>query len=212
MLFHEEMVYEHMLRELPTCVHLLEEEIHELHQKMEPTLESLKEDLMESKFLLEARQLRLIHDLQTIYPIEHVQGGSGEYSIRGIELPRDLYSRDEEQVAAGLGYVVHVLILLSKYLEVSLRYPLVFQASRSMIRDPVAGNTPSSASAAGGGVVLPLYRRNVDRERFDRALVWLQRDIEQLLVSRGFLYDLKKDILGNLHQLYGCDGCNKLAM
>ena len=38
--------------------------------------------------------------------------------IRGIDLPKDLYSKDEEHVAAGLGYVVHLLLLLSKYLEV----------------------------------------------------------------------------------------------
>ena len=80
-----------------------------------------------------------------------------------------------------------------------------------MIRDPVSGGLPSSAVTSGGGLVLPLYRKNVDRDRFDRALIWLQRDIEQLLACRGVGYDIKKDMLCNLQQLFICEMCPRLA-
>ncbi len=100
--------------------------------------------------------------------------------------------------------------IVSVYWKIPLRYQLVFQASRSMIRDPVTGG--ASSSSANGGLVLPLYRKNVDRDRFERALVWLQRDIEQLLSSRGVAYDLKKDMLCNLHQLFVCEMCPKLGI
>lgn len=46
-------------------------------------------DLFPLKFLLEARKMKLLSELQTIYPIERVDG-SGEYAIRGLELPADL--------------------------------------------------------------------------------------------------------------------------
>ena len=46
-------------------------------------------DLFPLKFLLEARKMKLLSELQTIYPIERVDS-SGEYAIRGLELPADL--------------------------------------------------------------------------------------------------------------------------
>lgn len=83
---------------------------------------------LRTKFLLEARQLKLLSELQAVYPIERLV--SGDYAIRGLDLPNDLSSRDDDHVGAALGYVVHLLILMAKYLEISLRYPLVYQSSR----------------------------------------------------------------------------------
>lgn len=40
------------------------------------------------QFLLEARKIKLLSELQTIYPIERLE--NGEYAIRGVELPADL--------------------------------------------------------------------------------------------------------------------------
>ena len=135
--------------------------------------------------------------------------------LLGIELPRDLTNKDDEHVAAGLGYLVHLLVLLSKYLEIPLRYQLVYQASRSMIRDPVsAGNNAinnNSTNTVTNGLVLPLYRKNVEKDRFDRGLVWLQRDIEQILATKGLVYDFKREMLYNVHQLFMCEMCPKLA-
>lgn len=165
-----------------------------------------KKSLLQVKFLLEARQVKLLSDLQTLYPIDRIEGSGGEYAIRGIELPTDLTAnKDDEQVAAALGYVVHLTLLASKYLEVPLRYQMLFMGSRSFIRDPVLGSTSGT---------LPLFRRNVEKERFDRAVSWLRRDIEQLLQTRGVLYDHTKEsnILYNLHQLFFCEMCPKLAV
>ncbi len=76
--------------------------------------------------------------------------------------------RDEEQTSTGLGFVCHLTFLLAKYLAVPLRFSLHFAASRSVVRDD-------------GGAEFALYRaRGVDRERFDRALLLLRFDIEQV--------------------------------
>eukprot|EP01035_Chromulina_nebulosa_P017769 gene17769-23371_t len=161
------------------------------------------EVLQKNQFLLEAKQLKLLNELQSIYPITCSTVNTTElYSIRGIELPYDLINqRDDEQLSSGLGYIVHLLLLASKYLEIPLRYQLFYYASRSMIRDPITGI----------GQALPLYRKNNDRERFERAVIWLKKDIEQLLSSRGLNYDSKKDMLFNINQLFACQLCQGMA-
>jgi len=156
----------------------------------------LEEDEVKVQFLLEARQLKLLSELQTIYPIEKVPsseaGGKDRYAIRGVELP-PLDSSNDEQLSTVLGYIVHLMLLASKYLEVPLRYQLLFYASRSMIRDPLQAN-PLQQN-------LPLHR-TTEPERFKRAIVWLTKDVEQLLLTRSVPYEKNKDILYNLHMLF----------
>ncbi|CAN0448765.1 unnamed protein product, partial [Hapterophycus canaliculatus] len=46
---------------------------------------------------------------------------------------------------------------------------------RSAVRDNVTG----------AGVAYPLFRRGVEKERFDRGVYLLGRDVEQMLMARG---------------------------
>jgi hypothetical protein len=64
-----------------------------------------------------------MYELHDIFPIE-IRKGS-ECFIRDIELPNDLIAtvKDDDVVASGLGYVVHLLLLCSKYLDVSAALP-----------------------------------------------------------------------------------------
>lgn len=78
------------------------------------------ENLAKSQFIFEARQLKLLSELQTIYPIEQVD--NGEYAIRGLELPMDTFQKDDEQISSALGYLVHLLLLTSKYLGIFFHY------------------------------------------------------------------------------------------
>lgn len=124
-------------------------------------------------------------------------------------------TRDDEQVSTALGYVVHLLLLISKYLEINLRYQLLFYASRSMIRDSVSQPTQTSASGAvqtsQAGIALPLYRRGIEKERFDLAVQWLKSDVEQLLCTRGVLFNPKQGLLFNIQQIFTCDVCSSLS-
>jgi len=74
-----------------------------------------------------------------------------------------------------------------------LRYQLICCASRSLIADatppapvPPPGHAPSSArggagaGAAGGAVIMPLFRRGVDRERFECGVAWLRKNVQQV--------------------------------
>jgi hypothetical protein len=97
-----------------------------------------------------------------------------------------------------------VLLLLRHYpsFQVPLRYQLLFMGSRSLIKDPLQGSLGT----------LPLFRRNVEKERFDRAITWLKKNIDHLLSARGIGYDNTKDMLFNMHQLFVCELCPKLAL
>ncbi len=74
--------------------------------------------------------------------------------------------------------------------------------SRSFIRDPVTSN----------GTTLPLFRRNVEKDRFDRAVQWLRRAVEQLLMARGVPYEPTQNLLLNVHALFQCEMCPKLSI
>jgi hypothetical protein len=154
------------------------------------------------KFFVESRQQKLFRDVLVVYPI--TQGKSGEYSIRGIELPYDLSAvKDDESLASALGYLVHVLLMLSKYWEVPLRYQLLYHGSRCLVRDLAASSTAT---------IYPLFRHYNDKDRFEKGISWLRVDLEQLLQTRGLIFDNGRSLLANLVQLQqACDICPSLA-
>lgn len=84
-----------------------------------------------------------------------------------------------------------------------------------MIQDQIAiggGSMQSSGAATSAALTLPLFRKNIEKDRFDRAISWMKIDIEQLLTSRGKSYDQKRDILYNVANLFQCQNCPRLAM
>jgi len=50
--------------------------------------------------------------------------------------------------------------------------------------------------------VYPLYRRGVEKERFDVAVALLRADIQQLLYSRGVSFHKDAHMLQNLQTLF----------
>ena len=91
------------------------------------------------------------------------------------------------------------MLMLSKYLEIPLRYQLVYSASRSAVRDRVA---PGREAASPTSNIYPLYRRGVDNARFLMAIEFLQADVRQVLTARGVRYDEKAHMLKNLNELF----------
>jgi hypothetical protein len=170
------------------------EKLEAANARAEGVRDSLRGQASKVRFILEARQLKLLSELQTIYPIEllraRTDGQQDRWTIRGLELPPfDCPPRDEEQLATVLGYIVHVVLLLSKYTRISLRYQLLYYSSRSMIRDHTVNQ------------IYPLYRTN-ELERFRKGFLWLAKDIEQVMVTKGLSYDRSKDLLYNLQQIF----------
>ncbi len=126
--------------------------------------------LSKSEFLLETRQLTLLAHLRTVFPI--VRHSDDLYDIRGLSIPRDM-SSDDEHISGALGFLCHLLSMTSKYLGVPLRYKILCNSSRSAVQD--------------GSAVYPLFKARVDRERFDRGTLLLERDVDSLLSARGIV-------------------------
>eukprot|EP00898_Chlorokybus_atmophyticus_P007818 jgi/Chlat1/8037/Chrsp71S07513 len=119
------------------------------------------------------------NDVHAPAVIQHyANGGSthchdGEWpalSIAGIHLAlacgqldgRWWEEEDHEAVATALGYIAHLVLLLAKYLDVPLKYPIVFAASRSLVKDPepaaeAAAHAASAVSQAAALAGRPLH-------------------------------------------------------
>jgi hypothetical protein len=175
-------------------------------KESEEELNAVLHDMSESSFLFEVRQLKLLSELQTIYPIEIIPADPYEtnssnshvnqdrFAIRGLELlPLD-NTRDEEHLSTCLGYIAHVVLLISKYFEISLRYQPIYFSSRSMMRDPSAKSLQSQN--------LPLYKKDADVIQFRRAVSWLEADIEQLCIINKAPFEKGQNMLYNLRVLF----------
>ena len=119
---------------------------------------------------VEARRRKLLEGLSTVYPIQTLPDS---YTIHGIHIPHDMHSliSSDEFISSGLGYICHFVAISSKYLSIPVRYRLLCNSSRSAIQ-------------SDGFDVYPLFKeRVVEKEQFDLAHMFLQRNIDLLLVG-----------------------------
>lgn len=101
------------------------------------------------------------------------------YTIRGLKLPTtQLTAYDEEQISTALGYVAHFVLLLSKYLNIPLRYRIIYRGSRSTICDDTASYTQ-----------FPLYFKSVEDKRFELAFFFLNKNIEHVTTNNNNKYN-----------------------
>eukprot|EP00053_Salpingoeca_punica_P013630 m.123363 g.123363 ORF g.123363 m.123363 type:complete len:557 (-) comp16246_c0_seq1:201-1871(-) len=121
--------------------------------------------------LVQTRQAALVHSLSSVFPI--VQHGSSIGSICGIEIPENPTQQDEERVAAALGYVCHLVTMIAKHIDLSLRYTIRPMCSRSVILETIQDKEQE----------LLLYPRNKDQ--FDFATRLLNKDVEQIVCYCG---------------------------
>lgn len=129
-------------------------------------------EVLRAAHKIRSRQAMLVKQLSVVYPIEYE--GAGEYKIRGIKITSsDLTGggrSDEEMISTALGYIAHLVFMLSKYLQVNLRYRVVPFSSRSYLKDEI--NDPHGE--------YPLYKKGADKDRHERAMLYLRKNIEQV--------------------------------
>ena len=122
----------------------------------------------------------------TIYPITISEDKNGaRVSDSRYRVTRHERVPHKEQIATALGYVAHLVFMISKYLEIPLRYRLIHHASRSFVRDAI------SSASGGRGMNYPLFWKGGRREDFERAVSLLKQNIEQLMWAR--------DVIPNAH-------------
>jgi len=100
----------------------------------------------------------------------------------------------------ALGYAAHMVAKMSEYLDVPLRYPIVFKGSHSTIIDTYrpAGQYPDADTISE----FPLFcLSNKDRPRFAIAVFLLNKDVIQLLQAYNIPPHGPNNVLQNLHAL-----------
>uniref|UniRef100_A0A0M3IES0 UV radiation resistance-associated protein n=1 Tax=Ascaris lumbricoides TaxID=6252 RepID=A0A0M3IES0_ASCLU len=130
----------------------------------------LRETISYTASQLVLRQRRMLNDLMDIYVI-------------------DVKGHAETEMTSALGHVVHVLNLISQILNVPLRFPMNFFASRSTVINPVTAE------------IFPLYSSSKNRDKFEEALHYLNRNVGQLRFDCGLTTRNIGRTLGNLHDL-----------
>jgi hypothetical protein len=83
-------------------------------------------------------------------------------------------AKDDEIMYTALGYIAHLAFMLSKYLQVNLRYRIIPFSSKSFLKDEI--KDPNGE--------YPLYKKEVERDRYEKAIIFLRKNVEQLLFSR----------------------------
>ena len=51
-------------------------------------------------------------------------------------------------------------------------------------------------------LILPLYKKGVEKILFDRAILWLKRNVQQILMAVGVEYEVNKNILFNIDKIF----------
>ncbi|TKA68478.1 hypothetical protein B0A55_08940 [Friedmanniomyces simplex] len=168
-----------------------------------PELQHFRDDLVTRRRGITAQRRRICDDLQRIYPIVPLPGAkkSLAFSLHGLPLPDDdletgdpppppLDTMDKDAIsAAALGYVAHILLLLSFYLRQPLPYPVDSRNSSSTIEDPISllktsgtGSTKQSDPADEKRLrTYPLFSKGVPRFRYEYGLFLLNKNIQTLL-------------------------------
>lgn len=152
---------------------------HDLHKEMEQLKEwkknlvDMRETYVHIGAQLSFRRKQLISELNHIYPI--VQA-NGKHTICGVNLPNseDFAGHDEVMISTALGFVAHLIQMISIFLQLPLRYPINHFGSRSKIVDHIAEKIPDKDRE------FPLFSRGKDKLQFNYGVYLLNKNIAQL--------------------------------
>ena len=163
-------------------------------------LTTLRTSWQESKLAFTGQIRRVCEDLSEIYPIEPIERKTFTFTVRGMHLPNaasiSSANADSAITAAALGYIAHIVHMLSLYLLAPIPYPPTPLGSTSTILDPISANMPSTAART-----FPLFQKGAVTYRFEYGLFLLNTDIELLMSRQGLRMVDLRHTLPNLKYL-----------
>lgn len=159
-------------------------------ENVKPELQALRDRHTHSTRDIANQRRRVCEELQKCYPLTPIPKQPLAFKIRSLHLPNsdNLDAEPPDIVAAALGHVAHILLLLSFYLALPLPYPVTPRSSTSTIEDPISVMKTTSSTTTnytnGSLRTYPLFSKGVPRFRFEYGVFLLNKDIEILLSSR----------------------------
>jgi len=128
------------------------------------------------------------------------KSGRRDYSIFGFVVPNaddisSIKSADEDKVATGLGYTAHILLMISQFLDMPLRFHIVHCGSRSRIQDHITKELLERDRE------FPLHSKGKEKFLFNYGVFLLNKNIAQLRHYCGMTTQDLRNTLPNLHSL-----------
>ncbi|XP_076875570.1 UV radiation resistance-associated gene protein [Brachyhypopomus gauderio] len=150
-----------------------------------------RETFLKSNAQLTFRCRQLVSELSYIYPINVNQ--QSDYVICGVRLPNseDFQAKDDGSVAVALGYTAHLVLMISCFLQIPLRYPIIQRGSRSSVKDTITDKLTDKERE------FPLYTRG-ERFQFEYGVYLLNKNIAQLRYQHGLSTPDLRQTLPNL--------------
>ncbi|XP_061659730.1 UV radiation resistance-associated gene protein isoform X2 [Syngnathoides biaculeatus] len=178
-----------------------EEMFSDQHESLKSEKESLtklhkectakREQFLKFSAQLTFRCRQLLSELSYIYPIN--VANPSDYVICGVKLPNseDFQAKDDGSVAVALGYTAHLVLMISCFLQIPLRYPVIHKGSRSSIKDTITDRLTEKERE------FPLYPRG-ERFHFEYGVYLLNKNIAQLRYQHGLTTPDLQQTLPNL--------------
>ncbi|MBZ3873094.1 UV radiation resistance-associated gene protein [Sciurus carolinensis] len=88
-------------------------------------------------------------------------------------------AKDDGSIAVALGYTAHLVSMISFFLQVPLRYPIIHKGSRSTIKDNINDKLTEKERE------FPLYPKGGEKLQFDYGVYLLNKNIAQLRYQHG---------------------------
>ncbi|XP_054830777.1 UV radiation resistance-associated gene protein isoform X2 [Eublepharis macularius] len=174
-----------------------EQEYQKLRTDKEPLQELRKEctakreQFLKTNAQLTIRCRQLLSELSYIYPID--LNDQKDYFICGVKLPNseDFQAKDDGSIAVALGYTAHLVSMISFFLQVPLRYPIIHKGSRSAIKDNINDKLTEKERE------FPLYPKG-EKLQFEYGVYLLNKNIAQLRYQHGLVTPDLRPTLPNL--------------
>ncbi|XP_076024867.1 UV radiation resistance-associated gene protein isoform X1 [Genypterus blacodes] len=159
--------------------------------KLQKECTAKREQFLKSNAQLTFRCRQLLSELSYIYPID--VANQSDYIICGVKLPNseDFQAKDDGSVAVALGYTSHLVLMISCFLQIPLRYPVIHKGSRSSIKDTITDRLTEKERE------FPLYLRG-ERFHFEYGVYLLNKNIAQLRYQHGLTTPDLQQTLPNL--------------
>ncbi|ELU05508.1 hypothetical protein CAPTEDRAFT_229046 [Capitella teleta] len=165
---------------LKTKFETLQKDKNRLHEKKKGYFD-VREELIKTGAHLVVKRKRLIAELSYIYPITLMS--DKVHAISNVRLPNSedfaggyyfAIGHDDTMIAVALGFTSHLVMMISHFLDVPLRYPMEHRGSRSQIQDLVMGKLTDKERD------FPLFSKGQDKFQFSYGVFLLNKNIAQL--------------------------------